>query len=449
MKKVPWQKACVVGLGTTGFSCALYLDHLGVEVSVFDSRNTPPFAERLRTERPKIVTYFGKFDEEEFKTADVLVVSPGISLTDRAILVARDAGVEIIGDIELFARVVQRPIIGVTGSNGKSTVTKLTEKLLEAAEVTVLTGGNIGRPALDLLNEEEPDCYLLELSSFQLEATMSLVTEVAAILNISPDHMDRYHGIDSYADAKIRIARLANTLVLNRDDPILASVALTTHVPHVVTFGLNKPPSERDYGLVQKKSTDWLIRGDEYLLSAVDLRIKGRHNIANALASLAIAETIVAEKIDGMIHSLRQFRGLPHRCEILDDYRGVLWINDSKGTNVGATVAALEGMGRPVVLIAGGQAKNADFDPLARSAKRFARQVVLFGEDRQQISQYLSPTVPVTTVTTLEQAARLAAEWAQPGDAVLFSPACASFDMFDNFEHRGDSFRKIVSGINQ
>ena len=192
-----------------------------------------------------------------------------------------------------------------------------------------------------------------------------------------------------------------------------------------------------------------MIRGGEALLPAADLKIEGRHNIANALAALAIADAIVSGKTADMVGALREFAGLPHRCEIVGDYRGVRWINDSKGTNVGATVAALEGMGRPVVLIAGGQAKNADFGPLARSARRYARQVVLFGEDREEIGEYLSRTVPVTTVTTLEEATRLAAEWAQPGDVVLFSPACASFDMFDNFEHRGDTFRELVSGINQ
>ena len=439
----------MIGLGATGFSCACYLEHLGVRVSVYDSQKEPPFANRLHREKPSVVTHLGKLDKAEFTDADVLVVSPGVSLTHPSIVMARDAGVEIIGDIELFARSAQRPIVGITGSNGKSTVTKLTETLFAAAGVSVLTGGNIGRPALDLLNEEEPDYYLLELSSFQLETTSSLSSEVAVILNISPDHMDRYTDIDSYVAAKARITTLANTIVLNRDDPKLAQLIETTRAPNVVTFGLNKPELEGDFGLVQRDSEDYLVHGDKVFLRAQDLKIEGRHNISNVLAALAIVSTIVSGKTDVMASAIRSFSGLPHRCEIIGDHRGVLWINDSKGTNVGATVAALEGIGRPVVLIAGGQAKNADFNPLARSAQRFARQVVLFGEDRQLIREYLSPSVSVTTVTTLEQAARLAAEWAQPGDAVLFSPACASFDMFDNFEHRGDSFREIVSGISQ
>jgi UDP-N-acetylmuramoylalanine--D-glutamate ligase len=447
--KTPWEKACVVGLGATGFSCACYLDGLGVQVSVFDSRPHPPFANRLYQEKPNITSCLGEFNEAEFRQAEVLVVSPGVSLADPSIQAARDAGVEIIGDIELFCRASQRPVIGVTGSNGKSTVTKLVEELLKAAGVDVLTGGNIGRPALDLLSDPEPACYLLELSSFQLETTSSLVTEVAAILNISPDHMDRYTDLNAYAAAKTSIAGSAATLVLNRDDPTLASLTAITKIPNVVTFGLSCPPSGKDFGMVQQSSSDWLIRGSEVLLPAADLKIEGRHNIGNALAALAIADTFVGGNTAEMVDALREFVGLPHRCEIIGDYRGVRWINDSKGTNVGATVAALEGMGCPVVLIAGGQAKNADFGPLALSAQRYARQVVLFGEDREQIGEYLSRTVPVTTVMTLDEATLLASKWAQPGDVVLFSPACASFDMFDNFEHRGDTFRELVSGVNQ
>jgi UDP-N-acetylmuramoylalanine--D-glutamate ligase len=450
ISKTPWRKACVVGLGATGFSCACYLDNLGVEVSVFDSRLAPPFAKRLRQEKPDIKSCLGEFDEDEFRQAEVLVVSPGVSLADPSIQAARDAGVEIVGDIELFCRAARRPVIGITGSNGKSTVTKLVEELLEAAGIDVLAGGNIGRPALDLLSDPEPACYLLELSSFQLETTSSLVTEVAAILNISPDHMDRYPDLRSYTAAKTSIAGSAATLVLSRDDPILVSqLSAMAQTPNVVTFGLNCPPSRKDFGVVQQNSVDWLIKGGEALLPTAGLKIEGRHNIANALAALAIADAIVSGKTTEMVGVLREFTGLPHRCEFVGDYRGVRWINDSKGTNVGATVAALEGIGRPVVLIAGGQAKNADFSPLARSAQRFARQVVLFGEDCEQISGYLSPTVSVTTVTTLDEATRLAAEWAQPGDVVLFSPACASFDMFDNFEHRGDTFRELFSGISQ
>ena len=444
-----WNHACVVGLGATGFSCVCYLEQLGVHVTVFDRRKNTPFVDRLHQEKPDVITHLGKFDEAEFKKADVLVVSPGVSLVQPSIVAAREAGVEIIGDIELFARSVHKPIVGITGSNGKSTVTRLTEALFEAAGINVLTGGNIGRPALDLLNESEPDYYLLELSSFQLETTSHLAAEVATILNISPDHMDRYHDIDSYAAAKVRISNLANTIILNRDDPRLASLSRTTSVPRVVTFGLTKPKSETDFGLVKQGSEDYLVHGNDSLLSARELKIAGRHNIANALAALAIVKTIVSGRTAEMLDALRSFSGLPHRCEIIGDYRGVLWINDSKGTNVGATIAALEGIGRPIVLIAGGQAKKADFEPLARSAQRFARQVVLFGEDRQWIRGYLSQAVPVTTVTTLEQAVRLASGWAQPGDAVLFSPACASFDMFENFEHRGDSFREIVLGIIQ
>ena len=445
-----WKNVAVIGLGATGFSCVRYFTRMGRHVTVFDSRPDPPFANRLLKEGIDSVTLFGDFNADEFKSADVLIVSPGVSLKEPAIVEAQCAGIEIIGDIELFSRVSNRPIIGITGSNGKSTVTKLTETLLKAAGATVSMGGNIGPPVLDLLEQPTPDYYLLELSSFQLEATSTLRPLTSAILNISPDHMDRYYDIDAYIEAKIRISALAGTTIINRDDEQLSRLIKSQAIDSpLVTFGLTEPCSEKDFGLIKKNHEQYLSCGSDFLIPANDLRMEGIHNVANALAALAIIKTVIPVITEEMLDALRQFSGLPHRCEVISNYRGVRWINDSKGTNVGATVAALEGMGRPVVLIIGGQAKNADFNLLARSAQLYARQVVLFGEDSDLISDYLSDAVPVTTVTTLEEATNLAAEWAQPGDAVLFSPACASFDMFDNFEHRGDSFRALVSGITQ
>tara|TARA_B100000686_G_scaffold346158_1_gene432167 strand:+ start:22076 stop:23437 length:1362 start_codon:yes stop_codon:yes gene_type:complete len=445
-----WKNVAVIGLGATGFSCIRYFNRLGRQVTVFDSREDPPFANRLREEKIDSITRFGEFNAKELKSADILVVSPGVSLEEPAIVEARSAGIEIISDIELFSRSSNRPIIGITGSNGKSTVTKLTETLLKAAGVSVSMGGNIGPPALDLLGYPEPDYYLLELSSFQLEATSTLRPLTFAILNISPDHMDRYHDIDAYIEAKTRISALAGTIIVNRDDVRLSRLFESkTMNPSLITFGLTEPLSEKDFGLTKNHHEKYLSRGSERLIKIDDLKMEGLHNIGNALAALAIIQTVIPVKMDEILDALRKFSGLPHRCEVISNYRGVRWINDSKGTNVGATVAALEGMGRPVVLIVGGQAKNADFNPLAQSAQRYARQVVLFGEDSDLISSYLSDAVPVTKVTTLAEATSLAAEWAQPGDAVLFSPACASFDMFDNFEHRGDSFRALVSGITQ
>ena len=437
-----------MGLGATGFSCARYLYHLGVEVTVFDTSAKPPFFERLTREIPDVTVQFGAFDEQRFKEAEVLVLSPGVSLTDPAIAYARDAGVEIVGDIELFCRAASRPVIGITGSNGKSTVTTLTDKLLTAAGVKVLTGGNIGRPALDLLDENSPSCYVLELSSFQLETTSSLSAHVAAILNISPDHMNRYPDLNAYIAAKTRIAASASTLVVNRDDPTLKDLAVS-HSGEVVTFGLNSPPGRKDLGLILRDRKEWLARGDRTLLPATDLRIQGRHNVANALAAVAISEAIVGEMSTAPLEALREFSGLPHRCEIVSEIHGVRWINDSKGTNVGATVTALEGMGYPVVLIVGGQAKDADFSPLAQAVDLYARHVILFGEDREQIGAQISGMAPVTIVETFIEAVTLSADCAQSGDTVLFSPACASFDMFDNFEHRGDSFRELVSRLEQ
>jgi len=443
-QQLHWSKAYVVGLGATGFSCACYLDNLGIEVFVFDTRKHPPFADRLADEKPNIKQIFGSFEKKCFVDTEVLVVSPGVSLSEPAIQDAREAGVEIIGDIELFCRVARRPVIGITGSNGKSTVTTLTEALLIAANVSVLTGGNIGRPALDLLTEDEPDYYLLELSSFQLESVSTIALEVGVILNVSPDHMDRYENFESYLSAKTSISRGATTLIVNRDDHALSNLVHEVKVSNLLTFGLTSPLSDMELGVLQHDSTDWLVWGSDYLLPAKELKIEGRHNVANALAAFAIASTISTNNRFEKLQALREFEGLPHRCELIRNYRGVAWINDSKGTNVGATVAALEGMHCPVILIAGGQAKQADFSPLEKAVRRFARQVVLYGEDREQISRALHSYIPVTKVTTLQEATALAFSFAQPGDAVLFSPACASFDMFDSFEHRGDAFKEIV-----
>ncbi len=439
-----WTKAYVVGLGATGFSCACYLDNLGIEVAVFDTRRHPPFADRLSNEKPNIRQIFGSFERGHFVDTEVLVVSPGVSLSEPAIQSARDIGIEIIGDIELFCRVANRPIIGITGSNGKSTVTTLAEKLLVATNISVLTGGNIGKPALDLLAEDEPSFYLLELSSFQLESVSTISLEVGVLLNVSPDHMDRYDNFESYLNAKTSIAQGATTLIINRDDPALSSLINEVNESNVLTFGLTNPSSDVELGVLKRNSADWLVWGSDYLLPAKDLRIEGRHNVANALAAFAIASTVSSNNRSEKLQALREFKGLPHRCELIRNYRGVAWINDSKGTNVGATVAALEGMHCPVILIAGGQAKQADFAPLEKAVRRFARQVVLYGEDREQISRALPSYIPVTKVTTLQEATALASSFAQPGDAVLFSPACASFDMFDSFEHRGDAFKEIV-----
>ena len=439
-----WRRALVVGLGQTGYSCVQYLDAEGVSVTVMDSRKSPPYLERLSRAFPHVEHRTGCLDTELATQAEVLVMSPGVSVHEPALRKAIDAGVEVVGDIELFARASMSPIIAVTGSNGKSTVTTLVTRLLEAAGLAVLTGGNIGQPALDLLRNEIPDYYVLELSSFQLETTTSLAPAVAAILNITPDHMDRYEDLAEYTAAKARIARGAGVLVTGRNEMVLDQDTIDC-ARNRTTFGLDRPAATTDYGVLCQAGDEWLARGSARLFSASDLSVPGRHNVANVLAALAIAEPVTGPVQSGGVEAVRSFKGLRHRCEVVLDRSSVLWVNDSKGTNPAATVAALQGMVRPVVLIAGGQSKGADFSMLARAVKRYARQVVLIGEDRDRIADSLGQSVPVTPADSLQDAVSLAVIWAQPGDVVLFSPACASFDMFEDYADRGDQFHRLVT----
>ncbi|MDP6391628.1 MAG: UDP-N-acetylmuramoyl-L-alanine--D-glutamate ligase [Arenicellales bacterium] len=439
-----WDRALVLGLGQTGYSCVQYLDAQGVSVTVMDSREKPPYLEHLSREFPHVELHAGSFDREIAAQTEVLVMSPGVSLREPALREAIDSGVEVIGDIELFARASKSPVIAVTGSNGKSTVTTLVSRLLEAAGLRVLTGGNIGRPALELLSEPSPDYYVLELSSFQLETTVSLTAEVAAILNISPDHMDRYEDLAEYTAAKARIARGARVLVTERNGIVLDQDTIES-TQSQVTFGLDLPEAKTDYGVLSQGESEWLVRGRKQLLLASELSIPGRHNVANALAALAVAESVSGPTHARGVEAVRIFKGLRHRCEVILERSGVLWVNDSKGTNPAATVAALQGMDRPVVLIAGGQSKGADFSILAQAVRRYARQVVLIGEDRTRIADTLGQSVPMTLADSLQGAVSLAAAWAQSGDVVLFSPACASFDMFEDYADRGDKFCRLVT----
>ncbi|MED5408736.1 MAG: UDP-N-acetylmuramoyl-L-alanine--D-glutamate ligase [Pseudomonadota bacterium] len=441
-----WHRALVLGLGQTGYSCVQYLDAQGVSVTVMDSREKPPYLEHLSRAFPHIELHAGSFDGEIAAQTEVLVMSPGVSLREPALREAIDSGVEVIGDIELCARTCKSPVIAVTGSNGKSTVTTLVSRLLEAAGLTVLTGGNIGRPALDLLSEPPPDYYVLELSSFQLETTVSLSAAVAAILNISPDHMDRYEDLTEYTAAKARIARGARVLVTERKEAgVVLDRDTIESVQSQVTFGLDLPEATTDYGVLSQGESEWLVRGNKQLLLASELSVPGRHNVANALAALAIAESVSGPTQAPGMEVVRTFTGLRHRCEVILERNGVLWVNDSKGTNPAATVAALQGMGRPVVLIAGGQSKGADFSILARAVRRYTRQVVLIGEDRTRIADSLGQSVPMTLADNLQGAVSLAATWAQAGDVVLFSPACASFDMFEDYADRGEKFCLMVT----
>lgn len=432
----------IVGLGKSGLSVARFLARRGEAFAVADSRATPPGAAELAALCPACETAFGAFDAAYFARFRRLIVSPGVAVAEPAIVAARAAGAEIIGDIELFARAVTAPVIAITGSNGKSTVTTLVGEMA-AAERRVAVGGNLGTPALDLLEGPAPDLYVLELSSFQLETTGSLAPAAATVLNLSADHLDRYDSIAAYAQAKARIYANAAVQVINRDDPVAA--ALATGDGRRVSFGLDAP-ADGGWGLAEIDGEGWLLRGTERVLRADDLRIRGRHNVANALAALALGEAAGLSR-EAMCRVLRAFPGLPHRSQWVATVRGADWINDSKGTNVGATLAALNGMTAPVVLLAGGLGKDQDFTPLRPALAEKGRALVLFGRDAGLIAQAVGDAVPVVRVDSMEAAVAAAAERVEPGDVVLLSPACASFDMFTGYEERGQRFVALVNAL--
>jgi UDP-N-acetylmuramoylalanine--D-glutamate ligase len=439
-----FDKTCrtlVVGLGETGLSVARFLSGQGVPVAVVDSREHPPGLERLRMELPEDVALFlGEFNAEAFQRAQQIVVSPGVSMQLPEITAAVTRKVPVIGDIELFAQTVTAPVIAVTGSNGKSTVVTLLGAMARRAALEVRVGGNIGTPALDLIKEEEPDFYVLELSSFQLETVRSLRPLAAAVLNVSADHMDRYLDLQAYAAAKQSIFRQAALQVFNRDDPLVVSL-VNRACPHV-GFTQRQPGAD-DYGLVEYDGVTWLARGAMRIMPASAVGMSGQHNLTNALAALALGDA-AGIPLDKMVETLAEFQGLPHRMQFVAEQDGVRWFNDSKGTNVGATLAAIEGFDVRLVLIAGGDGKGADFTPLADAMRRTGRGAVLLGKDASLLAVVLQDVVPVRRADDMAQAVRLAAELSRPGDCVLLSPACASTDMYRNFEERGDVYARAV-----
>ena len=439
-------RTLIVGLGKTGLSCARFLAAHGEEIAITDSRERPPGLADLREMLPDAAVFLGGFSEDALKRADRVVLSPGVAANSPFVAKARAMGMPVLGDIELFAHYARAPIVGITGANGKSTVTTLMGLMAERAGKRVRVGGNLGTPALDLLANEEPELYVLELSSFQLEITDSLPCAAATVLNLSPDHMDRYAGMAEYAAAKARIFRHCRSAVLNREDSWVKGMA--ADVKRRVSFGLDEPAAG-DYGLVGAGGTAWLARGTERLMPASVLRIQGRHNLANALAALAVGEA-AGLSMDAMLQELGEFRGLPHRMEFVTESKGVAYYDDSKGTNVGATLAAVQGVSQPLVLIAGGDGKGQDFVPLADAIAGKARAVVLLGKDAEQIETAIAGRVPVRRVKDMEAAVAAAAALAQAGDMVLLSPACSSLDMFENFEHRGRVFaaaaRRLAGG---
>lgn len=431
----------IIGLGETGLSCLDYFQALNIPVILLDSRQDPPKLAECKARFPKVTLFTGKFPEAILNKASMIVVSPGISKDHPDIVNAVNPEAEIIGDIELFVRAVSAPVVAITGSNGKSTVTTLVGEMAKKTHGAVGVGGNLGKPALSLLSEKNK-LYVLELSSFQLETTYSLKPAVATVLNLSPDHLDRYAGIDDYRLAKLRVYQGCEKIVFNRADPVLPA---DYREKHCISFGLDIP-SDNHYGLIHLDKP-WLVRGKEPLLAIDALRICGRHNVANALASLALGES-VGLPLSDMLSVLQTFQGLEHRCEWVRDYQGVKWINDSKGTNVGATVAALEGLALDItgkwILIAGGVGKNADFSPLIPLVQQYCKAVVLIGEAADELYALLNATVPCFKGKDMAEAVTIASQQAKPGDGVLLSPACASLDMFRDFAERGNVFKTAV-----
>ncbi len=438
------KQALVVGLGLTGASCVRHLRERGYRVAGVDTRAQPPGFDVLQHEFPDVAFHVGGFDAGLFRNLDLLVVSPGVSVKEPAIARAIASGAQPVGDIELFARAAKAPVIAITGANGKSTVTALVGQMCKAGGRRTAVGGNIGTPALELLTTPEADVYVLELSSFQLETTWSLNAHAATVLNITPDHMDRYDSLDEYALAKARVFRGNGTMVLNAEDPLVAHMALPGR--RQTCFGLGGPSLLQEYGLLQAGGETWLACGKEKLIAARDVPLEGAHNMANVLAAMALADAVEIPRA-AQLKAVRAFKGLPHRTELVAEKDGVRWIDDSKGTNVGATVAALEGMTAPVILIAGGDGKGQDFSALREPVRRHARAVVLIGRDGPRIEAALGDAVLVRQAQDMRDAVQAARELAQPNDVVLLSPACASFDMFRGYAHRGDVFRASVKEI--
>jgi UDP-N-acetylmuramoylalanine--D-glutamate ligase len=445
-----WQgkSVLVLGLGDTGLSSVRWLAARGARVRAADTRAAPPSLGALRAEHPAVGVALGAFDASLLEGVDTIVASPGVALREPLLRAALGRGIEVVGDVEIFARELARRgkgrVLGITGTNGKSTVTALAGAMGVAAGYRTVVAGNIGLPVLDALDSPEgegAELYVIELSSYQLETTSSLELDAAAMLNLTQDHMDRYDSMVDYATAKRRIFRHAATRVVNRDDAWSRDMG----DEGALSFGLGVPANDREWGLDPESTR--LRRGDAELIALDAMAIKGLHNAANAMAAHALLSAIDAPPAP-LARALAEFKGLPHRVELVAEALGVRFYDDSKGTNVGATVAALEGFRAPVILIAGGDGKGQDFAPLAPAVKARARAVVLIGRDAAAIEAALaSAGVNLARATSMEEAVQTAFDFASPGDAVLLSPACASFDMFRNYGHRGDVFSQAARAV--
>ncbi len=443
------KQVLVLGLGDTGLSALRWLAPQGARLSVADTREAPPSVAALQAEMPEVKVHLGAFDAAVFKSAEIIVLSPGVSVKQPLVQQAIQRGVPVVGDVELFAQYkpAHSKVIAITGSNGKSTVTTLVGEMCHAAGLRTIVAGNIGLPVLEALTMPPADVYVLELSSFQLETTTSLDADAATMLNLSEDHLDRHDGMDDYALAKSAIFTGAGVQVLNRDDSYSMRMALSGRAH--LNFGLDMTHDLSDFWLEKSAEQVLLKQGKQTLLAMHELKISGMHNALNVLASLALCRGIGLD-FAPLLQAAKAFKGLPHRVQWVADIAGVSFYDDSKGTNVGATCAAIAGMQQKVVLIAGGEGKGQDFAPLAAPVKQNARAVVLIGRDAALIEQaLLAAEIAIYHAQDMAEAVAISAKVAQTGDAVLLSPACASFDMFRNYLHRAEVFIAAVQHMAQ
>lgn len=439
----------VLGLGETGLSLARWLGAQDARVRVADSRDNPPGQDVLKRDCPKAEIRCGAFGDGLLDGVELIAISPGVPMADPFVQSALARGIPVEGDIELFAQqLTQGEVIAITGANGKTTVTSMVEHLCKAAGKDAVAAGNISPAVLDVVlqrGDKQPEVWVLELSSFQLETTFTLNADAATVLNVTEDHLDRYAGMGEYAAAKARIFNGSGVQLLNRDDA--RSMFMARPGRHIVTFGLDAPKNDNDWGIVRDGSDIWLVQGNERLLKADELQVAGLHNVANALAALALCRAI-GLPIPALLDALRSFKGLPHRVERVAEIDAVVYYDDSKGTNVGATEAALKGLERKAVVILGGEGKGQDFSPLKQAVAQHARAAVLIGRDASLIEAALQGCgVPLQRAGNMDEAVQVASRLAQRGDAVLLSPACASFDMFRNYAHRAEVFVAAVRNL--
>ena len=441
-KQVHAETFLIIGLGQTGLSCARFLSEKGHVVAVMDTRKVPPALAALQKELPEVLVQTGGLVSDWMLRSDTIVLSPGVDPRLPEIRAAHEHGIEIIGDIELFTRYINEPVIAITGSNGKSTVTTMVAEMAVSAGKNVQVGGNIGVPALELITEPAPDFYILELSSFQLETVSSLDAKVAVVLNISADHLDRYDNEQQYQNAKAKIYVGSGTMVINRDDVIVNNWSRKNR--QQIGFTLNIP-ADNEFGIVKEGNKTYLAQGQQKLIDTEQLQITGKHNMANALAALAIGQAM-SLPMTAMLQSICEYRGLPHRCQLVAKQQGIRWVNDSKATNIGACIAAIEGLvtHKNIILIAGGVGKNQQFSELRTIFSQHVKTVLLLGQDANVIAENIPENVVKYHVHDMVDAIRQAKADAVEGDIVLLSPACASFDMYGSYAERGDSFIQAV-----